>query len=243
MTEVLSYCNTVPACGKLLRPIYHKDNLISFQKRLAGGVWRLFSTVVQGLQLNCLWTGFLLWETKCISLPSYPVCHLQQWGKQFFLMFPLPSAPVVAQVPNLGQSSPFLVHTHHTGSHANKGVQELVWWALMFCVCLCLPSEPGEREVLKTAIELQWHWWPWHWPEHTWGSLPSALGWVVREGWTQGCSQESRSCENPNGQLSVLGKEGPALVSDIPQDCLNTALLLKWGAYSHFTEHFLILHC
>lgn len=36
-----------------------------------------------------------------------------------------------------------------------------------------------------------------------------------------------RSCENPNGQLSVLGKEGPALVSDVPQDCQSTALLLE----------------
>lgn len=129
MTEVtfdLSYCQCmhVESCTE---PIYHEDNLISFQKRLPRGVGILSCTVEQGLQLNCLWTGFLVLETKCIALTPYPVSHLQQQGKQFFMIFHLPSPPVVAQVLNLGQNRPFLVHTHHTGSHAEKGVEELLW--------------------------------------------------------------------------------------------------------------------
>lgn len=103
-----------------------------------------------------------------------------------FLDVPLALTPCGYTGPKFGsEQTLFGAHTWHWFPR-KQGRGGTSVTGPMFCFCWCFPSEPGEREVLKTAIELQWHWWFWHWPEHTWGSLPSLLGLVVRLGWDAG---------------------------------------------------------
>lgn len=88
--DIVVQCVHVESCTG---PVYHEDNLISFQKRLPKGVGRFSSTVEQGLQLNCLWTGFLVLRNQVHFLESLPSLSPAAVREIVFLDIPLALTP------------------------------------------------------------------------------------------------------------------------------------------------------
>lgn len=240
MTEVtfdLSYGNTMHTCRKLHRAYLPWGPLNFPPEKTSKRCLKAFSQSGTRVAVELSVGWFPGFRNQVHFLDSLPNLSPAAVREMVFLDTPLALTPCGCTGPEFGsEQTLFGAHTSHwfPCREGSGGTSVMGPHVLFVPVPSCWARRKGSVEDIN-QLELQWLWWSWHWPEHTWGSLPSVLDWG--EGGTEGCSQESRSCENPNVQLSVLGKEGPALVSDVPQDCQNTALVPNWGAHSHFTDH------